>query len=49
MIFEAGKVLSSQGHSEVRGLVIFTKGISIDEDKVETVWNWRKENKKKNG
>jgi hypothetical protein len=31
------------------GLIISTKGISMDEDKVETVWNWSKEKKKKNG
>jgi hypothetical protein len=31
------------------GLIISTKGISIDEDKVETVRNWSREKKTKNG
>jgi len=31
------------------GLIISTKGISIDEDKVETVRNWSKEKKTENG
>jgi hypothetical protein len=31
------------------GLVISTKGISMDEDKVETVWNWSREKKTENG
>ena len=31
------------------GLIISTKGISMDEHKVETVWNWSPEKKTKNG
>jgi len=31
------------------GLIISTRGISIDEDKVETVQNWSREKKTKNG
>jgi hypothetical protein len=31
------------------GLIISTKGISMDEDKVETVRNWSREQKSKNG
>ena len=31
------------------GLVILTKGISMDEDKIETVRNWSREKKTKNG
>jgi hypothetical protein len=31
------------------GLIISTKGISMDEDKVETVLNWTKEKKTGNG
>jgi hypothetical protein len=31
------------------GLIISTKGISMDEDKVETVRNWSKEKKTENG
>jgi len=31
------------------GLSISTKGISMDQDKVETVWNWSREKKTENG
>jgi hypothetical protein len=31
------------------GLIISTKGISIDEDKIETVRNWGREKKTENG
>jgi hypothetical protein len=31
------------------GLIISTKGISMDEDKVETVRNWSREKKTENG
>jgi len=31
------------------GLIILTKGISMDDDKVETVRNWSREKKTKNG
>jgi hypothetical protein len=30
-------------------LIISTKGIAMDEDKVETLWNWSREKKTKNG
>jgi len=31
------------------GLIISTKGISMDKDKIETVWNWSREKKTENG
>ena len=31
------------------GLIISTKGISMHEDKVETIWNWSREKKTANG
>jgi hypothetical protein len=30
------------------GLIISTKGISLDEHKIETVWNWSREKKTEN-
>jgi len=54
-LLEAGLYLKSEKcefHKEtVRylGLIISTKGISMDEDKIETVRNWSREKKTKNG
>ena len=31
------------------GLIISTKGMSMDEDRVETVWNWSQEKMTANG
>ena len=55
LLLEAGLYLKPEKcefHKEtVRylGLIISTKGISMDEDKVETVWNWSQERKTPNG
>jgi len=54
-LLEAGLYLKPEKcefHSETvsyLGLIISTKGISMDEDKVETVRNWSQEKKTKNG
>ena len=54
-LLEAGLYLKPENcefHKETvrySGLIISTKGISMDEDEVETVWNWSPENKTNNG
>jgi hypothetical protein len=54
-LLEAGLYLKPEKcefHKETvrySGLIISTKGISMDEDKVEIVWNWSREKKTENG
>jgi len=49
LYLEPGKCMFHKEIERYLGLIISTKGISIEEDKIETVRNWSYKNKTKNG